>query len=122
MVAFTEMLRATIQDPKVDVTPAREFTPPTAASPINTPLYASIRKVALSMSPGIPVVPFMSPGGTDSQVLRQRGMVAYGLMPFPILEEDLRTMHANDERISVKAYTWGQEMLTRIVLETAKKP
>jgi acetylornithine deacetylase/succinyl-diaminopimelate desuccinylase-like protein len=49
-------------------------------------------------------------------------MVAYGLMPFPILEEDLRTMHANDERISLKAYTWGQEMLTQIVLETAKQP
>jgi len=122
MAAFTEMLRTTIQDPKVDVTPARAFTPPTPASPINTPLYASIQKVAHSMSPGVPVVPFMSPGGTDSQVLRQRGMVAYGLMPFPILEEDLRTMHANDERISIKAYTWGQEMLARIVLETANQP
>ena len=122
MVAFTEMLRAKIQDPKVDVTPAREFTPPTPASPLSTPLYDSIQKVAHSMSPGVPVVPFMSPGGTDSQVLRQRGMVAYGLMPFPILEEDLRTMHANDERISLKSYTWGQEMLTRIVLETAKQP
>jgi len=62
----------------------------------------------------------MSPGGTDSQVLRQRGMVAYGLLPFPIQEEDLRTMHANDEKISLEAFILGQEMLTRIVLETAR--
>jgi acetylornithine deacetylase/succinyl-diaminopimelate desuccinylase-like protein len=122
MVAFTEMLRDKIKDSKVDVVPAREFNPPVAASSTTTPLYDSILRVARTMSPGVPVVPFMSPGGTDSQVLRRRGMVAYGLLPFPILEDDLRTMHANDERISLQAYTWGQEMLTRIVLETAKQP
>ena len=59
---------------------------------------------------------------SEKPVLRQRGKVAYGILPFPILEEDLRTMHANDERISLKAYTWGQEMLARIVLETAQQP
>ena len=117
---FTEMLRNQVQDSKVEVEPAREFNPPAPASPSETPLYAAIRKVALSMSPGAPVVPYMSPGGTDSQVLRQRGMVAYGLLPFPILEEDLRSMHANDERISLQAFSWGQEMLARIVLETAQ--
>ena len=122
MKAFTEMLGSKIDDVNVEVNPAREYTPPAPASPTHTPLYDSIRKVTLAMTPGVPVVPYMSPGGTDSQVLRQRGMVAYGVLPFPILEDDLRTMHANDERISLKAYAWGQELLTRIVLETAKQP
>jgi len=119
---FTEMLKDKIQDPKVDVTAAREVNPPSPPSPVGTPLYAAIGKVTRAMAPFAPVVPYMSPGGTDSQVLRQRGKVAYGILPFPILEDDLRTMHANDERIAVKAYTWGQEMLTRIVLETAQQP
>ena len=117
---FGEMLRQAIGDPKVEVTPAREFNPPAPPSRSDTRLYAAIKKVAAGMAPGIPVVPYMSPGGTDSQVLRQRGMVAYGLLPFPIQEEDLRTMHANDEKISLEAFILGQEMLTRIVLETAR--
>ena len=120
--ALTEMLKDKVQDPKVEVTPARPYNPPSPPSPTGTPLYSAIEKVTRAMAPGVPVVPYMSPGGTDSQVLRQRGKVAYGILPFPILEDDLRTMHANDERISLKAYTWGQEMLTRIVLETAQQP
>ncbi|HEV8337084.1 MAG TPA: M20/M25/M40 family metallo-hydrolase [Candidatus Polarisedimenticolia bacterium] len=118
--AFTEELRKAVSDPKVEVVPAREFNPPAGPSTTDTPLYAAIRKVAGQMAPGAPVVPYMSPGGTDSQVLRQRGMVAYGVLPFPIQEEDLRTMHANDEKISLEAFTWGNEMLYRVVAETAR--
>jgi acetylornithine deacetylase/succinyl-diaminopimelate desuccinylase-like protein len=46
--------------------------------------------------------------------------VAYGFLPFPYQEGDLRTMHANDEKIALEAFTLGQEMLMRIVLEAAK--
>jgi acetylornithine deacetylase/succinyl-diaminopimelate desuccinylase-like protein len=117
---FAEKLRSQVGDSKVEVVPTREYNPPAPASPIGTPLYDAIVRVVRTMNPGVPVVPYMSPGGTDSQVLRQRGMVAYGFLPFPIHEEDLKTMHANDEKIALEAYTIGQEMLMRIVLETAK--
>ncbi len=117
---FAAMLRKQIDDPKVEVTLARPFNPPADPSPTGSPLYAAIRTVAGRMAPGVPVVPYMSPGGTDSQVLRQRGIVAYGLLPFPIEEEDLRTMHANDEKIALDAFTWGNEMLYRIVVEAAR--
>jgi acetylornithine deacetylase/succinyl-diaminopimelate desuccinylase-like protein len=120
MARFTEDLRHQVGDAKVEVVPAREIPSPTPASPIGTPLYDAMLRVVRAMSPGVPVVPYMSPGGTDSQVLRQRGMVAYGFLPFPFQEDDLRTMHANDEKIALDAFTFGQEMLTRIVLETAK--
>jgi acetylornithine deacetylase/succinyl-diaminopimelate desuccinylase-like protein len=117
---FTEMLRKQVQDPNVQLDPARDYPPLVPASSTRTPLYEAIEKVTASLSPDAPVVPYMSPGGTDSQVLRKRGMAAYGLLPFPIQEEDLRTMHANDERISLEAFAWGEEMLSRIVLETAR--
>jgi acetylornithine deacetylase/succinyl-diaminopimelate desuccinylase-like protein len=117
---FTEMLRKQVHDPNVELDPARDYPPMVAASSTRTPLYEAIQKVAASLASDAPVVPYMSPGGTDSQVLRKRGMVAYGLLPFPIQEEDLRTMHANDERISLEAFAWGEAMLSRIVLEVAR--
>src|SRR5207245_10897380 len=93
---------------------------PPGPSSVDSPLYAAILTVAGRMAPGAPVVPYMSPGGTDSQVLRARGVAAYGLLPFPIREDDLRTMHANDERIGTRAFAFGTEMIYRVVLEAAR--
>jgi acetylornithine deacetylase/succinyl-diaminopimelate desuccinylase-like protein len=115
-----EMLRSSIGDPSVDVAPAMEFPPPTPASPTASPLFEAIRSTSAKMFPGVPVVPFMSAGGTDSQVLRKRGITVYGLVPSPIQEEELKTMHANDEKVSVDGLALGVEMLLRIVLETAR--
>ncbi len=117
---FLLRLQTAIDDPRVDVTFARLPQQSPGGSSLDSPLYGAIRAVAGRMAPGAPVVPYMSPGGTDSQVLRTRGMAAYGLLPFPIREEDLRTMHANDERIPLDAFTWGNEMIYRIVLEAAR--
>jgi len=118
--AFAALLRERIGDPKVELSLARPAKPGPGPSPTDTSLYRAIEKVARSMAPRAPVVPYMSPGGTDSQVLRARGLVAYGLLPFPIREEDLRTMHANDEKIALGSLAFGTEMLYRIVLEAAR--
>ena len=118
--AFRDRLRSEIADPQVEIAFAREPQSQPGPSPIDSPLYAAIRTVAGRMAPGAPVVPYMSPGGTDSQVLRARGVAAYGLLPFPIREEDLRTMHANDERIGTRSFAFGTEMIYRIVLEAAR--
>ena len=73
-----------------------------------------------SLAPDVPVVPYMSPGRTDSQLLRRRGIVTFGLLPFPILEEQIRTMHGNDEKVGVESFIWGTELLFRIVVEAAR--
>ena len=117
---FLAGLREGAADPKVEVIFARDPRPSPGPSSTDSPLYRAIETVARRVAPGIAVVPYMSPGGTDSQVLRQRGIAAYGLLPFPIEEEDLRTMHANDEKIAVDAFTWGTRMLYQVVLETAR--
>ena len=117
---FTDMLKRSVGDPDVDIAPALPLAKPTPGSSIDSPLYRAIQKVSEKMWPGVPVVPYMSPGGTDSQVLRERGIIAYGVLPFPIREEELKTMHANDEKVAVDAFALGQEMLLRIVLETAR--
>jgi acetylornithine deacetylase/succinyl-diaminopimelate desuccinylase-like protein len=117
---FTALLRGAVDDPRVVVSPERPSSAFPGPSPEDNPLYAAVRTVASRMAPGVPVVPYMSPGGTGSQVLRQRGIAAYGLLPYPIEEGDLRTMHGDDERIALDAFDWGNEMLIRIVLEAAR--
>ncbi len=117
---FADDLRAMIDDPKVEVAFAQPPRTAPGPSPASGPLYDAIVSVAKRIAPKIPVVPYMSPGGTDSQVLRERGIAAYGLLPFPMREDDLRTMHANDEKIALDAFTWGSEFLYRIVVEAAR--
>lgn len=118
--AFAAMLRERIADARVDLLFGRPAKAETGPSPVDTPLFTAIGKVARAMAPRAPVVPYMSPGGTDSQVLRARGVVAYGLLPFPIREDDLRSMHGNDEKIAIGSFAFGTEMLYRIVLEAAR--
>lgn len=117
---FARQLRKVIDDDQVELRFAREPEPRPGPSPVDSPLFQTIRSVIEAMAPGVPVVPYMSAGGTDSQVLRKRGVLAYGLLPFPIQEEEIRTMHANNERIRVDSFIWGTELLYRIVVEAAK--
>jgi acetylornithine deacetylase/succinyl-diaminopimelate desuccinylase-like protein len=117
---FADDLRALIGDPKVEVKFAQPPRPQPGPSPASGPLYDALVAVAKRMAPKAPLVPYMSPGGTDSQVLRERGIAAYGILPFPIREDDLRTMHANDEKIGLEAFTWGNELLYRVVVEAAR--
>jgi acetylornithine deacetylase/succinyl-diaminopimelate desuccinylase-like protein len=109
-----------VDDSQVEIRFKNEPTVPPGPSPSDHFLFDTIASVVDLMAPGVPVVPYMSPGGTDSQVLRKRGIETYGLLPFPILEEEIRTMHGNDEKISVESFIWGTELLVRIVVEAAK--
>lgn len=94
----------------------RDATPLTApASSLQTDLYQAIGKAATQEFPGAEVLPMMSTGATDSQPLRLRSVQAYGLLPFPLTQEDILRMHADDERIPLDAFRKGIEFLYRVV-------
>lgn len=114
------MLRDAVDDPQVEIRFRNEPQTPSPASPIDHPLVDAIRAVVDLMAPGVPVVPYMSAGRTDSQALRRRGIATFGLLPFPILEDEIRTIHGNDERVSIESFIWGTELLFRIVVEAAR--
>jgi len=40
---------------------------------------------------------------------------AYGLVPFPLAQEDLKRMHGDDERIPLAAFDKGVDVLVKIV-------
>lgn len=64
--------------------------------------------------------PIISPGFTDSILLRPLGVRAYGFMPFEITEEELATMHGHGERISVENLGNGLKILLGAVVDVVQ--
>jgi len=114
-------LARVLADPAIEITPTEEFgfgTP----SPLEGPAPAAIAAVVGQMWPGLPIVPFMSRGATDSRFLRARGIPAYGIGPIPETDADARRAHGVDERIPAWGLRTGVEFLHRLVLELAGRP
>jgi len=108
-------LKTLVNDPQVrfEVEPgAGEVAP---SSSLSSDLYTSISRVAAAQFPGSPVLPYMSTGATDSTFMRLRSVQSYGLLPFPLTENDLLRMHANDERIPIASFRTGIDFLYAIV-------
>jgi len=112
---LVEKLRKLVDDPQIrfEIEPStRQPAPP---SSVDSELYRTIESVSAQVFAGAVTVPFMSAGATDSAQLRLRSVEAYGLLPFPLTEEDVRRMHADDERIPLDAFRQGIAYLYRIV-------
>lgn len=120
---FLESIREYLGRPKDLVlaaeVPRQKRQAEPAPSPADGPLFEAIRRTAAAMHPGAVVMPSMSSGATDSRDLRLKGIPSYGLLPFPLEEEDLGRMHGNDERVPVEALPRGVEFLTKLILEIA---
>jgi acetylornithine deacetylase/succinyl-diaminopimelate desuccinylase-like protein len=107
-------LRAAIGDDHVQVTVESlgDEAPP---SPDDTAMYAAIRDAFAAVAPGVPTVPFLSTGATDSAPLRRSGVNAYGLLPFPLTEADEGRMHGHDERVSVASLAFAVRLSWEIL-------
>lgn len=66
-------------------------------------------------------MPYMSTGATDSAQLRMHSVQAFGLLPFPLAEEDDLRMHADDERIPLDSFRQGVAFLYRVVNDFVAK-
>jgi acetylornithine deacetylase/succinyl-diaminopimelate desuccinylase-like protein len=114
-------LERVLADPKVSVTmvgannPNRASPPPQRqSSPLNPEIMSKIERVTAEMWPGVPVIPLMGTGATDSQPFRQAGIPMYGVSGLFTDIDDNRT-HGRDERIGVRRLYDGQEFLYRLV-------
>ena len=81
-------LQTLVNDPEIrfEVEPNAGETAPSSST--TSDLYNTISRVAKQQFPGAAVVPDMSTSATDSIPLRLRSVQAYGMLPFPITEED----------------------------------
>lgn len=116
--AVRDQLRRLIEDPEIAVSAPSEFGFG-AGSPLDGPGPDAIAAVVGEMAPGIPIVPYMSRGATDSRFFRARGVAAYGIGPLSVTTEDGRRAHGADERIPAASLRRGIEFFYRLVVALA---
>jgi acetylornithine deacetylase/succinyl-diaminopimelate desuccinylase-like protein len=114
-------LKKVVNDPQIRFEIVPNGGGPSPPSSLDSLLYRTIQRVSEQQFPGIVTMPYMSTGATDSAQLRLHNVQAYGLLPFPIAEEDVLRMHADDERIPLDSFRKGVEFLYRIVNDFVAK-
>jgi acetylornithine deacetylase/succinyl-diaminopimelate desuccinylase-like protein len=87
---------------------------PSPPSPLQPDLMGPVEEVTRELWPGVPVVPVMGTGATDSKYLRAAGIPAYGTSGIFGDIDDVRA-HGRDERILVRSLYEGQDYLYRLV-------
>lgn len=120
-VAEVEAVLADVAgDPAVHV--GRLETPSAPAPPaaVDPAFLAVVERLTEAMWPGVPVIPTMSSGATDSRYFRSAGIPAYGVSGLFHERDDVRA-HGRDERLGVTAYYEGLEFLGRLVSALAAK-
>ena len=107
------ILAKAVADPEVKIsvmTPAR----PGPESVLSPKLQAKIQSVVDQMWPGVPVVPDMDAGASDSKYTRAAGMPSYGVTGMFIDMNDVRA-HGRDERIVIDNYYQDVEFNYRLI-------
>lgn len=113
-----QTLARVIADPQVTIT-ATEPSTAAPASPLRPDLMAAVEAITEEMWPGVPVIPTMATGATDSRYFRAAGIPAYGVSGIFADVDDIRA-HGRDERVGVKQFYDGYEFLKRLVERLAE--
>jgi acetylornithine deacetylase/succinyl-diaminopimelate desuccinylase-like protein len=93
------------------------------ASPYPTPFTDLLQRVTEARYPGTPFGPVPSFGGyTTSILLRERGIPTYGYQPIVMNITDAARRHGNDERVFLRDYLNGVDLLSDVVEEFALYP
>jgi acetylornithine deacetylase/succinyl-diaminopimelate desuccinylase-like protein len=109
-------MRAVIAEPGVSIEITSRGRDAPASDP-NSPMFSAIADATHELDPSIAVVPYLSTGVTDSARLRELGVQAYGILPFPMTETDERRMHGADERVPLASLHFG----TRVILGAVER-
>lgn len=92
---------------------------PSPPSPLTPAVMGSIEETTAQLFPGVPVVPLMGTGATDSLYFRQTGTPVYGVSGLFSDIDDNRA-HGRDERLGVKDFYDGDEFLRRLIERLAR--
>ncbi len=78
----------------------RPATPP---SGLETDGFHALERAQQKVFPGVPTIPIMQVGATDSAQLRAKGVQAYDIGTV-MSADDLKRVHGNDERIQIAGF------------------
>ena len=112
-------LQKVVNDSRVDIA-VTDRGADSPASDFHSPMFTAIRESAQALDPSLTVVPYLSTGATDSARLRSWGMQAFGLLPFPMNQDDEDRMHGNDERVPLASLDFGTRMIYGAILRVAR--
>jgi acetylornithine deacetylase/succinyl-diaminopimelate desuccinylase-like protein len=90
------------------------------ASDFASPMFTAIQESASALDPSLITVPYLSTGATDSARLRLWGIQAFGLLPFPMNQDDEDRMHGNDERIPLASLEFGTKLVYGAIARVAR--
>jgi carboxypeptidase PM20D1 len=88
-------------------------------SPVTGEIPEVLAELTKATWPGIPVIPTLANGATDSRFLRARGVSAYGFNPLMMYEKDLTRAHGIDERIPIASIAPALDFQYRLVMKLA---
>ena len=88
------------------------------ASPINEEVNAAVTNAVHNQHPGIPIIPYMAPYGTDGKEMRLAGMPTYGVMGLFFKPED-EFSHGLNERVQVDSFFGALEHWHDILTDLA---
>jgi acetylornithine deacetylase/succinyl-diaminopimelate desuccinylase-like protein len=103
-----------IADPKVQITVLPPLRPTPPAPPLDQKVMNPAKALAAKYFPGVPVVPMMSNGYTDSTFLTAVGIPAYGV-PGAWADPDGNGAHGLNERIEVRSLYVGRDYLYDLI-------
>ncbi|MGD0947458.1 MAG: M20/M25/M40 family metallo-hydrolase [Candidatus Binatia bacterium] len=109
--AFVRTITDVIADPDVKVSVLLNFS--ASSSPIDAASYAAVR--TLAERDGVPVVPSVLTGFTDSHYFREKGIASYGFIPFDLSEDEERREHGVNERVSTLNLRQGTQRLIELL-------
>ncbi len=106
-------LEEALGDARIEVR-ARGEASAAPPSPLTAEIMEPVERITAELWPGVPVVPVMSIGATDSRHFRQAGIPMYGVSGLFLDVDDVRA-HAPDERVGVREFHEAGEFLYRLV-------
>jgi carboxypeptidase PM20D1 len=86
-------------------------------SPVESPVYQDLCSTIREVFPEALVAPFLVIGATDSRYLARLTPSVFRFSPYWLDEETLRTVHGNNERVSIEALGRMVHFYTRLIQE-----
>lgn len=114
------MIAEAVGDLRDDVTVEASVFDPASESPMDTPLWDSLARVAGRFYEGSRTIPMLIAGATDARFFRRLGATAYGFGLFSreLRYEDYgRMFHGDDERVDVESLRLSTEMWEAVAVD-----
>jgi acetylornithine deacetylase/succinyl-diaminopimelate desuccinylase-like protein len=86
-------------------------------SDFETDYFRAIEEAVRKRHPEAVTAPMISAGGTDSRFFREKGAIAYGLIPLLLTPEQVEGLHGRNERIPVDWVEKGTEIVYDVVVK-----